>query len=333
MLAAFLARPDEAGARARRAAAFAEAAPPHRLIAGHATFSGAWMSDLSVQTQYAHLTDALIHSILTNRPDTVIFLDKSARPVAWLVNAFWSLCALTEPDGGAPIPPRPRFCFLNIDRRQWRDVMDPIGTGGYSVEHVPEPAIAGLRRAFLHRDCADLPDDAVYDHEPPLLGSRLFVVDEVKVSGNTLSIAAALIGRAFPGVEVATEAWMAPSLKKSKDGNRYNNQLPVWYREESALGRLVGDRDPEAALRSSSWRVRSAAWFTSLPHAERDVDGVALRTEVRQLLGDVLLGRVPLIPGFEREIADIEARSLGLTGRTAAQLRDWREANAVLLAT
>lgn len=44
------------------------------------------------------------------KPDHVIYLDKSARPVSWLVNTFWKDFSEEE---------RPSHSYLNIDRLPW----------------------------------------------------------------------------------------------------------------------------------------------------------------------------------------------------------------------
>lgn len=53
------------------------------------------------------------------RPDVVVWLDKSARPASWFVDAFWNQLA-------APDAAKPRCEFLRIDRRDW------LGHMGYT---------------------------------------------------------------------------------------------------------------------------------------------------------------------------------------------------------
>jgi hypothetical protein len=157
----------------------------------------------------------------------------------------------------------------------------------------------------------------------------VLVVDEVSVSGDTLRIACSLISRAFPDANVSAAHWMTPRLV-NRTGSRFNNQVPVWYREGTPFGRLVGDRNPEVAGRSFSWRTRSAAWFLSLRHEEPDPGGVILRSEAMQLFGDVVLGRLPLVASFDREPFNEWCEAL--TGMSASELRAWRETNDVHLA-
>ena len=49
--------------------------------------------------------------------DHIVYLDKSARPVSWLVNMFWEEFAAKDPEG-KPIK-RPGHSYVNIDRSPW----------------------------------------------------------------------------------------------------------------------------------------------------------------------------------------------------------------------
>ena len=72
------------------------------------------------------LTDSLIADICqiaaeASVPVRLLFLDKSGRPVAWLVRALWPLLARHHGTGyGQGVVPRLPSChFANIDREQW----------------------------------------------------------------------------------------------------------------------------------------------------------------------------------------------------------------------
>ena len=49
--------------------------------------------------------------------DHIIYLDKSARPVSWLVNMFWNDFAAKD-SNGFPVK-RPKHSYINIDRSPW----------------------------------------------------------------------------------------------------------------------------------------------------------------------------------------------------------------------
>ena len=49
--------------------------------------------------------------------DHVVYLDKSARPVSWLVNMFWNELALK--DSNSTAVKKPKHSYINIDRSPW----------------------------------------------------------------------------------------------------------------------------------------------------------------------------------------------------------------------
>ncbi len=306
---------------------------PYEIVVGHETLAGTALSNESVLTQYAHLTDSLIFQLCALRAEAVVFLDKSARPVSWLVSAFWPFCAGTYASEGSTGTftrgiPKPRFHYLNIDREQWRSRMDTQGVGRFEVGSLEQELFTGLRRSLLSTHGSTASEARVWKSPTFLTGKRVVVVDEVRVSGDTLQIAAALIGRAVPDCDIDVAHWMTPSIV-TRSGNRFNNQVPVWYRDATAFGRLVGDRDPTRASSSANWRTRAAAWFISMPHDEPDELGIRLRNEAQQLAADALTGRVKLVPCFDRP--DAEERAALFTSMSLRELRDWREKNSILL--
>lgn len=304
------------------------------LLTAHALVDGRSMSMQSVHCLYLHLTDRLVSRIVDGRFDRVVFLDKSARPVCWLTLACWEQLAVAF-DPGSVVRSRwdrPAVTFLNIDREQWRDVLDPQQVGDFDARRLPPAALAGLRRSMLRSaadqrlSAADLANAATWFD-----GQRVLVVDEVSVSGDTANMAVDMLRTAFPLAEFETAHWMRPRLVTGRDGNRRNNLLPVWYREETAAGRGVGDRDPEASLRSVHWRVRAGAWFLSRPHPPtvRDVEGRLLRAELYRLAAGLLAGHQVLVPDLDRE--DAEARCQWFNGVDLRQLLEWRVSSGVIL--
>lgn len=290
------------------------------LLVGHGVIDGRTVSGASVRAQYLHLTDRLINVVTSGSFGRVIFLDKSARPVCWLMRHAWKLLSPTFDDGGvASRSPMPQCTFLNIDRLQWRELMDPSGAGRYDVDEVPTAAVDGLRRLF---------DVNGAGTRSWMTESRVLVVDEVRVSGDTSKIAAGILGRAFPNSTFVATQWMSPKLV-TRNGNRYNNQLPVWYRADSHLGRGVGDRDPSWAEAQSAWRTRAGAYFTSRPLEAPDPLSERLRLELRALAGSLLRGDTPLFPDFDR--TDIAQRCQLFNGIELIELRKLREAHAYVL--
>ena len=53
-------------------------------LEGHGLVHGRTLSGQSLRIQYVYLTDLVVGRMLDGGYDTLLFLDKSARPVAWL---------------------------------------------------------------------------------------------------------------------------------------------------------------------------------------------------------------------------------------------------------
>lgn len=288
------------------------------LLIGHDAVDGRSLSGESVRIQYLHLTDRLIAAVTGGGFDRVLFLDKSARPVCWLMRHAWPILA---PDYSRPadVVAPPRCSFLNIDRLQWRSLLDPQGVGMFDASQLPAEPIDGLNRCF--RPHPDSPSTW-------LDGQRVLVVDEVRVSGDTGAIAEKLLSRAFPNASFTAYQWMTPKLV-TRNQNRYNNQLPVWYRDDTELGRGIGDRDPQATLAHRSARTRAGAWFLSRPLKSQDPLSERLRLELRALIGSLIRGETALVPAHDRD--DYDERCSTLNGVTPAELRQYREERNIAL--
>jgi hypothetical protein len=192
-------------------------------------------------------------------PDVVLWLDKSARPVSWLVSELWD--QLATPDENGNLPKKPKSVFLNIDRKPWvskagidwrkNDPMsvtnldvNELGTDGNSAQD----EIGRIRLLFVEDSRANedgqkikltkenwkdevwkmplkaKPDGTPYKH--------MLVVDEVKYSGDTLDISQRLIAAALPELAVSGAHWYKPHRSE------WN---PAWYSPKHETGRGVGD--------------------------------------------------------------------------------------------
>ncbi len=189
--------------------------------------------------RYVTYTDSLIGKMLhfetdqdgTSHPaDVVMYLDKSARPVAWMTRELWPM--LAEPDSSGEIPPMPEMKFINIDRLPWR--VDP------AVEITQDPAnfrnptqqdIDGIRSIYA------LPNQGP-DDPNPLDGKRILIVDEVSDSGDTTYVTNKLLQKAFPTSKTAIHNWMN-EYELAYDGEKVVNDRPVWYQKDEESGRLV----------------------------------------------------------------------------------------------
>jgi hypothetical protein len=250
---------------------------PYRQLDGAFSRSGE-----SLRARYVNLTANLIHEIEASHADTVIFLDKSARPVEWLVEEFWDLFA--ERHGDKTVPPeKPEMKFINIDREPFRPYLggieDEASGGMIHLNDLPQEYIDNLRRAFARPEGAsgDRSDQSYLD------GKRVMVVDEVKATGDTLRFAAAMMKKAFPEADMSWAWWMRPVVVAGRDGVAKPVEVPVWYTDAQPEGRGVVD-------------PVSPKHFLS--RAPQSPDGLALqlRQEIHQLGKDVRSGAQRFAP-------------------------------------
>lgn len=264
------------------------------------------------RSHYVTLTDRLI-SVLEGgsgwRPDEVVYLDKSGRPVAWLVRALWPVLARepgTEYSAGV-VPPRPGTRMVNIDREQWWELTGGTESGLVDVARVPQESVAALRAVFLRRQ--PRAGEPVWEIPAWLDGVRILVVDEVSNSGDTLRIATGLISRAFPTSEVKGDHWMTPGTVTDRRGFSRVQDVPVWYQSSTWTGRLVGNR-LDARNPPATWRGERGAMFLSTRPRLPDASGRRLRSEAALLARDVSDGRLLAVPSGLRDDAVERIRAL-----------------------
>ncbi|HWT40200.1 MAG TPA: hypothetical protein VN081_02935, partial [Dongiaceae bacterium] len=233
-------------------------------------------------------------------PTKVIFLDKSARPLAWLVKDLWDTLA---PDvDSTEIPKRPDFKFLNIDRNQWKDSLDPNDTQAYDVNRIPAELIEGLRSIY------NTQHDGSFDVENEMDNQVIMIVDEVRASGATLTIAQQIIRRAFPSSKVFGTYWMDGTVQVN--GVTGNADLPVWYRDDSTNAKLTTGRG--VGNRLTTGITHPSQYFLSTRLPEVDQRALRLREDFKTLTDSLVAREVPYIPYVQRE--DGEARSEKING-------------------
>ena len=188
------------------------------------------------------------------KADHVIYLDKSARPVSWLVSEFWEDFTTEE---------QPEKSFLAIDRRHW---LKPPYTGGklegqeyiaeasgdkkiasaadFHIERVPKELLAGIHGLYVK---GGIPEGATPEEilaMPTVLDDKnVTIVDEVSRSGATLSIARSLISAAIPTVKSVNGHvfWRSGTFKIGEE--QQMDSAPAWYPEDPSdtTGRGVRD--------------------------------------------------------------------------------------------
>lgn len=298
----------------------------YTILHEHRRTDDSFKSLEELEMEYVELTDKLIYKMTHGDmvsehgervrviPTKVIFLDKSARPLAWLVRDLWDTLA-PEP-GSDTIPKRPDFKFLNIDRLQWREQLDPNKTLGYDADRLTDEQVEGLRSLYNPKHDGSLTAENELDDEV------IMIVDEVKSSGDTLTIAEAIVQRAFPTSKVFGAYWMEKIVTK-KDGSQGNADLPVWYRDDSTdakltVGRGVGNR------RDPSRMTHPSQYFLSTRLPEMDQRALRLREDFKTLTSALKDREVSYIPFKDRE--DEEERSKEINGTSLQQVYLARQA-------
>lgn len=308
----------------------------YQLLRGHARTDGSWKSTEELQEEYIRLTDTLVYKMTdgvevvdhetgersTRTPDYVVWLDKSARPLAWLTKRLWPLLA-EDKDGN--VPKMPDFRFVNVDREQWIGTIDPEGIGETSVDNVDPQIIRSLRSIFLQdpKDRPDKIDESIDEAPTELDGKTVLIVDEVHASGRTLAIATNFFRRAFPESDIASCHWMGGvTMMGSATGNA---DLPVWYRDDSSLGRGIANRDVSVSQKSLNRTQRLGAWFLSTRLRNPDRTSELLRKELRQLSEDAKNGKVLIIPSMQRSTPDVIERATRLNNMTLGEYKAARQ--------
>ncbi len=310
----------------------------YELLTGHRRTDGSFKTTEQLQTEYVRLTDELIRQMTEGvpvedpqtgerqleKPDFVVYLDKSARPVSWLVKELWPTLAQAE-DGSIPKMPETRF--VNIDREQWVNSIDPEGRGLANVDEINKSVIRSLRSIFLAnpKDRRNGLTEDIDTAPTQFDGKTVLIIDEVLASGRTLRYAEDFFRRAFPEAKIATSYWMGKvniMQVKGAVGTIVNADLPVWYRQNFEPGRGVGNRNEEKSFRSNNPTQRLGAWFLSTRFLEPDSLSQKLRNEIHQLGNDVRRGNVFIEPSTLREEADFDRLALGLNHlRSLAEYR------------
>jgi hypothetical protein len=289
------------------------------LLVGHNRTDGSVKSDKQLRSDYIQRTDELIRKITDGveivNPETgeterqnydfVVWLDKSARPVSWLTKELWPKLA-TKP--GEDLPPMPAFRYVNIDREQWVNTVDPEGKGRVNVDLVDDSIVRSLRSIFIKpHGKQDGLTDKIDTAPSELDGKNILIVDEVFSSGRTLQIAEKFFERAFPDANVSGSYWMAGIAQKGLAVG--NADLPVWYKEKDVTGRGVNNRDERRSQLSPSLTQRLGGWFLSTAFNNVDENSTQLRKEIKNLANDP---NVLIVPSNQREEDEYDVRATEL---------------------
>ena len=228
-------------------------------------------------------------------PDVVIYLDKSARPVSWLVSKFWKDIANDK-------AVKPMIKFLNIDRNDdsWRD-LEVTGSREdtdkrYDFSRLPKDKILAIRAIYSKKKLSEDNWREKVKDKSDLDGKRILIVDEVKSSGNTLMIAQSLLKLAFKTSNVSgVYFWNSRFIPRSPNGRvvQQMTSVPVWYDNETVWGRGVGNKNETYYSFNDSYGIgfREGSFVLSAPHVK------PIEKEVVKENGD----KVKVIVGFQRQ--------------------------------
>ncbi len=192
--------------------------------------------------------------------DHIVYLDKSARPVSWLVNLFWNEFVSEDKDGNKK--KRPKHSYINIDRAPWfRNVGINVNDDGrikengelatyndfvHNISNLQDRHLAEIRALYVENGIEEENVEYILGRQTILDGKRVLIVDEVSRTGSTLKIAEDLFRKAFPNAkEIKGTYFWHPSEPLLKVGNEtVMTSLPVWYDPNTLEGRGIGGLDP-----------------------------------------------------------------------------------------
>ena len=188
--------------------------------------------------------------------DCIVYLDKSARPVSWLVNLFWDCFSSNDEEGHQK--KRPPHVYANIDRAPWfRNVGIDVTNDGrqksdgelasfsdflQNKDKLTSRHLSAIRSLFIPGGIEREDPEEVMRTPTGLAGKRILVVDEVARTGATLSIAAYLIRAALPEADCVegTYFWHPQEAVIKIGTENMLTSLPVWYDPNTLTGRGIG---------------------------------------------------------------------------------------------
>ena len=269
--------------------------------------------------------------------DACIYLDKSARPVCDIVAQLWSSLSATSSDH-FPSP-----SFLNIDKEFFAASMG-------NIKNIQKPDIkdididridprllnrfvASIRSQYLSpEDLKKVNEDNfeedVWNYPTVLDGKHVAILDEVRSSGATLTIAEQLINRALQGkANLEPIYWSVPTLKtwKSESGLLVPDEfaahyVPPWYDSNTSDGRYgIDDRSPETLAKSRSKRERLGRYILSVTRDTMDRKSLDLIHDIEKLAERTNDNRIAVRPIVG---ADIQEQKRKISERFGLPFRD-----------
>lgn len=268
-----------------------------------------------------------------NKPDAVIYLDKSARPVRWFVHQLWPVLA-SPSRATESLPSEPESYFLNIDKKDWLLLMgisdqdlEKTRSSEIDFSKIDRKHFARIRALFsTNKQITEENVDQAWKFPTVLDGKHIMMVDEIHSSGRSLEIAQQLISLAIPEAVVSGQYWAEPPYVVLNNGVDYGEGVqrklswaPDWYDAKMERGRGIYDRLkewPEMQLLSGAQPSRIAAIgryvLSTPPHKqnsikrENDLLGESLRQDIKKLAYELAShpGKELYRPGNDRMNTD-----------------------------
>ncbi len=200
-------------------------------------------TDEFLRARYVNKVETLIQEIVNGNIETLFFLDKSARPLAWMVKELW--------DVFAPKTPIPTIKFMNFDAQSWRGQYPELvkednvafKNRDINISVIPEKEIAKLHDTFTYgAGLARRGQTGTQIRQQDQIGEKILVIDEISLSGTTRELAASFLQRAFPKTEVSSTSVFVIG--------RAEEEQPIWYSPKYANMRGVGELSKDSAFLS-----------------------------------------------------------------------------------
>ena len=286
--------------------------------------------------------------------DEAIYLDKSARPVSKLVEAFWNDFAAKDPETKKPVE-MPNPSFLNIDRLTWfhraginvKPNMDLESNDGSrrratfqdfkrAVENgkLKDKDIAAIHALYIEGGRTTDDIDEIMNTETTLDGKNIMIIDEVSDTGATIEVAKLLIEKAFPKVKsVQTHVFSYFGTVKTDDGEKQMAGSPVWYPPDHSyeFGRGVLDLNPgywddvyakkptpeNYAKKKANFIVSTEMNFDEEPFQESK----ELFREISQMAEDYRAGKILFNTSVWDDRAELELQNQGVSVANRAKIK------------
>lgn len=288
--------------------------------------------------------------------DGAIYLDKSARPVRALVHELWK---------DMSDKPEPVASFLNIDKEKWLyalgytpsdfknrylpaskltiDAIDPVylkvQTARIRSLYLNDTDMQHAERQIEAVDAGEQsPDtlDTLWEMPTKLDDKHVAIVDEVKSSGATLTLADQLLQRALPSTRFEPVFFSTPrtitySFYDQAEDEMYtkigDSEKPAWYHSGRSEGRGgIEDTNPEYSQTSPHIMQRLGKYVLSTPysteHETPDTLGRSFRNDFKMLARRFREGKIQnYIPATD-DVAQYKQRIEKYYGM---KFKDWRD--------